>query len=86
MDTTEIKRTLATNEQRFFHFLARCATASPWTIILCSVLLAAGAVFYTFHHLEFVTGRNDLISSDKRYIQLDDEYSQEFMEIGRAHV
>ena len=86
MDTTRIKRTLATKEQRFFHSLASYTTTSPWTIIFCSLLLAAFAVFYTIHHLEFVTGRNDLISSDKRYIQLDDEYSREFMGIDQVVV
>jgi hopanoid biosynthesis associated RND transporter like protein HpnN len=86
MDTREMKHTLATKEQRLFRLLAHCTVTAPWTIILCSLLLAAMAVYSTVHHLEFVTGRNDLISSNKRYIQLDDEYSQEFMGIDQVVV
>ena len=50
----------------------------PWPVLIGCVALAVVASLYTVQHMEFVTGRNDLISSDKRYVQLDDEYSEEF--------
>ena len=86
MDSKRIKQTLITNEQRLLQFLAHLTTSSPWTILLCSLALAAVAVFYTVHHLEFITGHNELIASNKRYVQLDEEYSQEFMGIDQVVV
>jgi hypothetical protein len=50
------------------------------------VALAIAAAFYTAHSMEFVTGRNDLISAEKRYVQLDDEYAEEFMGIDQVVV
>ncbi len=86
MDSKGIKQTFITNEQRLLQFLAHLTTSSPWTILLCSLVLATVAVFYTVHHLEFITGHNDLIASNKRYVQLDEEYAQEFMGIDQVVV
>ncbi|MBM4257875.1 MAG: hypothetical protein FJ147_18535 [Deltaproteobacteria bacterium] len=86
MDSKGIKQTFITNEQRLLQFLATLTTSSPWAILLSSLALAALAVFYTIHHLEFITGHNDLIASNKRYVQLDEEYAQEFMGIDQVVV
>lgn len=86
MDSKEIKRTFLTNEQRLLQYLAYLTTTSPWTILFCSLALAVLAVSYTVHHLEFITGHNDLIASNKRYVQLDEEYAQEFMGIDQVVV
>lgn len=79
-------RILLTQKQRLLSSLARLTTTSPWVIVLSSIVLAAFAVLYSFSHLDFVTGRNDLISSDKRYIQLDEAYSHEFMGVDQVVV
>jgi uncharacterized protein len=86
MDSKRIKQTFVTNEQQFLQFLASLTTSSPWIILLCSFALAVIAVFYTVNHLEFITGHNDLIASNKRYVQLDEEYAQEFMGIDQVVV
>jgi len=65
-------------EKRLLHLLARLTTTYPWTILALCLALAGLAAFYTVRHLEFVTGRNDLISSDKQYLRLDEEYANEF--------
>ena len=86
MDSKKIKRTFLTNEQRLLQFLAHLTTSSPWTILGCSLALAVLAVFYTVYHLDFITGHNELIASNKHYIQLDEEYSQEFMGVDQVVV
>lgn len=66
--------------------LARITTSHPRSVLLGCFALAVVAVTYTAHSMTFVTGRNDLISSDKRYVQLDEEYSAEFMGIDQVVV
>ena len=73
-------------EQLSVRWLARLTTSYPWSVLLSGLVLAVVATFYTVHAMTFVTGRNDLISADKRYIQLDDEYSKEFMGIDQVVV
>ena len=77
---------LQAQEQLCLRWLARLTTSYPWPVLLIGLLLAAAATVYTVRFMTFVTGRNDLISSDKRYIQLDDEYSKEFMGIDQVVV
>lgn len=79
-------RALVKWEQRFLRWLAWLTTTHAWAVLLSCLALAALAVVYTLRHMEFVTGRNDLISSDKRYVQLDEEYSEEFMGIDQVVV
>jgi hypothetical protein len=78
--------TLQRREQQLLRALARLTISYPWTVLLVCLALALVATLYTAHSMTFVTGRNDLISSDKRYVQLDDEYSQEFMGIDQIVV
>lgn len=81
-----VSRAFKAREQRLLRWLAHLTTSHPWPILLGCLVLAAMMTFYAVHFMSFVTGRNDLISSDKRYVQLDDEYSQEFMGIDQVVV
>lgn len=72
--------------QRLWRTLAYLTTSYPWAVLLGCLALAVAAVTYTAHSMTFVTGRNDLISADKRYVQLDEEYSEEFMGIDQVVV
>jgi uncharacterized protein len=72
--------------QRLWRALAHITTSYPWAVLLVCLALAVAAVIYTAHSMTFVTGRNDLISADKRYVQLDEEYSDEFMGIDQVVV
>jgi uncharacterized protein len=59
-------------------FLSHWTTAHPRTIVALVLSLSALSVLYSYRHLEFLTGRNQLISADKPYLQLSDEYSETF--------
>lgn len=48
------------------------------TVVVLVLAISALSVWYTARHLELLTSRNDLISSHKRYLQLDEEYSKAF--------
>lgn len=52
-------------------------TAAP-LIVALGIVLGILAMWYAMRHMEFLTGRNDLISSHKRYLQLDDTYAKAF--------
>src|SRR5262245_46301019 len=84
--TEGFNHTLMAREQQLLRWLAHVTTTYPWTVLVLSVILAALGAWYTTQRMEFVTGRNDLISPDKRYVQLDDEYSEEFMGIDQVVV
>src|SRR2546428_7709143 len=84
--TEGIKRTLLVREQQLLRLLARLSIRHPWTVLLLCLVAAAWAGFYTVQHLEFIASRNALISSDKRYVQLDDEYGDEFAGIDQLVV
>jgi len=81
-----LARTLAACEQRLLRLLAHWTVTSPWIVLVLCIGLAGLASFATVRDLEFVSGRNDLISSKKRYVQLDDEYAKEFMGIDQVVV
>ena len=73
-------------EQKALRFLAYVTTTYAKSVLFLCLLLAGLAAFYTVRHLGFINGRNDLISSDKRYLQLDEEYDDEFMGIDQLVV
>lgn len=75
-----------TQKRHVWHWLARQVIASPWLMLMACVALAALSAFYAVRHMEFVSGRNDLISAEKRYVQLDDEYADEFMGVDQIVV
>ena len=58
--------------------LSHVTTTYARTVVALVLAISALAVFYTARHLEFLTSRNQLISSEKRYLQLDDEYAEAF--------
>ena len=73
-------------EQRVLYALARLTTTYPVTILVACLVLVGVALSYTATHLEFVTGRNDLIDSDKPYIKLEEQYTQEFGSVDQFFV
>ena len=73
-------------EKRALRAIAQGVIAYAKTTLLICVLISIGASWYTARHLELVTGRNDLISTDKRYLQLDEEYSEEFVGVDQVVV
>ncbi len=75
-----------TQKRHLWHWLARQVIAHPWLMLMVCVALASLSAFYAVRHMEFVSGRNDLISVEKRYVQLDDEYADEFMGVDQIVV
>src|SRR5215813_9944685 len=61
-----------------FRLLSTITTKYAKTVVVLTLLLTALLAWYTKRNLDFVTDRNQLISSEKRYLQLDDEYSDIF--------
>ncbi|MBI3802125.1 MAG: MMPL family transporter [Deltaproteobacteria bacterium] len=84
--TGEIKQTFLAQEQRLLRSLVRLSIQYPWMVLLFCLAVAVWASFYTIQHLEFVASRNALISSNKRYIQFDEEYADEFVGIDQLVV
>ena len=84
--TGKVKQTLLAQEQQLLRSLARLSIRYPWTVLVLCLAAAVWASFYTVQHLEFVASRNALISHDKRYIQLDEEYADEFVGIDQLVV
>lgn len=82
----EITQTLVTWEQKALRFLAHVTTTYAKSVLVLCLLLSGLAAFYTVRHLGFINGRNQLVSADKRYLQLDEEYSDEFMGIDQLVV
>jgi len=60
-----------------YSWIRGVTTAAPLVVAL-GIALSILAVWYSAHHIEFLTGRNDLISSNKPYLQLDDAYAKAF--------
>ena len=73
-----IERAIVGREQQVLNVFFRLTTSYPRAVLVCSVVIAVLAVLYTVKHLELITGRIDMISSKKRYVQLDELYSNEF--------
>jgi hopanoid biosynthesis associated RND transporter like protein HpnN len=58
--------------------LSHTTTTYAKTVVALVLAISALSVWYSRRHLDFVTSRNQLISSEKRYLQLDDEYADTF--------
>src|SRR5215475_11859459 len=58
--------------------LSHVTTTYARAVVGVVYALSGLAVWYTNRHLDFLTDRNQLISSQKRYLQLDDEYADTF--------
>ena len=83
---SSFKQRLVAIEKRGLRAVARGVVSYAKTILSICLLISVAASFYTVQHLELVTGRNDLISTDKRYLQLDEEYSEEFVGVDQVVV
>ncbi len=75
-----------TREQRALSSLARLTTTYPGLVLAVCLALVGVALGYTALYLEFVTGRNDLIDSDKPYIKLEEQYTEEFGSVDQFFV
>ncbi len=60
-----------------YSWIQRVTTMTP-LVITCGLAISILSIWYTARHMEFLTGRNDLVSSNKRYLQLDDAYAKTF--------
>ena len=58
--------------------LSHLTTTYARTVVALFTAMTVLVAFYTARHLELLTSRNDLVSSDKRYLQLDEEYGETF--------
>ena len=81
-----LKQRLVALEKRVLRACAQGVVAYAKTILSLCLLISVAASIYTAQHLELVTGRNDLISTEKRYLQLDEEYSEEFIGLDQVVV
>src|SRR4051812_33552973 len=84
--TGKITQSLLAQGQRLLSSLARLSIRYPWLVLLLCLGGVVWASLYTVRHLEFVASRNALISGNKRYIQLDEEYADEFVGIDQLVV
>ncbi|MBI3799465.1 MAG: hypothetical protein HY268_21170, partial [Deltaproteobacteria bacterium] len=48
------------------------------TVVVLGLALSVWSLWYTSRHLQFITDRNELVSSHKRYLQLDKAYADAF--------
>ncbi len=71
-------------QKKILHSWASCVVRYPITALGLCLLISVVATFYVAENLVLVTGRNDLVSADKRYLQLDEEYSSQF--VGIDHI
>jgi hopanoid biosynthesis associated RND transporter like protein HpnN len=67
-------RNTADKERGLFGFIARF----PFLILLFALLLSVVSVFYTRDHLEFLTGRDDLMPKNSAFHRDYRDYRQEF--------
>lgn len=73
-------------EQQSLRFLAHLPTKYPKTVLLLCLVVVAVTFLYAALHLDFISGRSDLIGSEKRYVRLYEEYANEFMGLDRVLV
>lgn len=77
--SSQLTQTVRAWEQHALLSLAAVTTRFPAVILFICLVLVGVSVAYTASQLGFVTSRSDLISSDKRYLQLEKEYVKEFV-------
>lgn len=63
---------------RFFSNIERFAYLHSWLVIIVSVVLAAASIWITVNKLTFKTGRSDLVAKNLPYVNLYDQYREEF--------
>src|SRR5262245_42501511 len=79
-------QSLAVRKRESLHFFAYFPIVYPKTVLMLCFALALLASLYAAQHLQLVAGRSDSISSQKRYVQLYKEYSDEFMGLDKVLV
>src|SRR5262249_12721591 len=67
-------RTASPWSRRLLGTFSHLTTTYARTVVVLVCAVSVLAAWYTWRHLDFLTSRNQLISSDKRYLQLDDAY------------
>jgi hopanoid biosynthesis associated RND transporter like protein HpnN len=67
-----------TRSKQFLSSWIQGVTTAALPVVVVGLAIGMLSVWHAAHHLEFLTGRNDLISSNKRYLQLDDAYAKAF--------
>ena len=73
-------------EQQCLRLLAHSLVTYPKTVLILCLAATALAFLYAVQYLGFVAGRSDLISSEKQYARLYEEYAHEFMGLDRVLV
>jgi predicted RND superfamily exporter protein len=79
-------QTSTAREQRSLRFLAYLPTTYPKIVLLLCLAGTVLASIYAVQSVGFVAGRSDLISREKRYVQLYEEYANEFMGLDQVLV
>ena len=73
-----IEQYVGRKEMGILGYIERLTGAYPKTVLAVFVAGAVVASVFTAKHLGFITGRIEMISTKKRYVQLDEEYSRDF--------
>ena len=68
-------------EKRVLRVLLHLTLARPGTLLTLILAGTALTAFYTVRNMELLTGRMEMISSDKPYVRLDQEYSEQFRDL-----
>ena len=84
--STSLVQRLTACKQQSLRLLAHLPTVYPKTVLFFCLALATLTFIYAALHLKFISGRSDLIGSEKRYVQLYEEYANEFMGLDRVLV
>src|SRR5262249_21861452 len=71
-------RTASAWSHRLLGAFSHLTTTYARTVVVLVCAVSVLAAWYTWRHLDFLTDRNQLISPDKRYLQLDDAYAEAF--------
>jgi len=74
----ETERGTQTWSDRFVSSWIHGVTTAAPLVFALGVALSVRSLWYATRHMEFLTGRNNLVSTDKRYLQLDDAYAKAF--------
>ena len=69
---------LRLKRQQLFSDLCSFITTRAKLVLLVTSVACVLALSYAWRHIEFLTGRNQLIASNKPYLQHDEEYAAAF--------
>lgn len=63
---------------RFASFLSAIIFRGAWPIILFTLIVGGAAAYYSYYHLQMVTSRDVLVSSNQRLIKLSKQIDEQF--------